>query len=862
MMPDSATLPAEKPAAETAAVTLFSPLAGWLGPLDELPDPVFARRTVGDGVAIDPTGDTVFAPCDALVASVAATGHAVTLRLEGGAELLVHVGIDTVGMAGRGFTPLVKAEQRIEAGQALLRFDLDAVVQGASSAMTPFLLLESDEWVVRTLRGAGPVAVGDPVFGIAAREAAAIQATADDDGREVSRVIEVPLRHGIHARPAARLRQCAVQFDAMVRMEHAGRSASSRSPVAMLALGVRLRDSVTLHARGSQANEALDALEALIAGGMGELAAPGETPPPLVIAPRVEAKPAAAARAEWPSDKVLPGVCAAPGVAVGRAVHHRLARIEVPAGSGDPVRESAALDGALDALGQAIAAEQSHADAHAASVLAAHAAMLDDEDLRAAAHQAIAAGSSAGAGWQAAIEAQVAVLVKSGDPRLAERADDMRDLERRVLARLAGVDDKAIELPEGAVLIAQDLLPSQLMALDRTRLTGIALAQGGPTSHVAILAAGMGVPMVVALGALVETIEDGRELVVDARAGTLEAAPSAARVAQVLEQRAAQAERTRAALENRAPCHSADGTRIEIFANLGSPADAAQALANGAEGSGLVRSEFLFAERAQAPDVAEQLQSYQAIADTLSGRPIIVRLLDIGGDKPVPFLPIGAEENPALGLRGIRVGLAYPALLETQVEAILMVRPAGQCRIMVPMVASLAELRAVRGVVDAVAARLGLTERVQVGIMVETPAAAATADLLAREADFLSIGTNDLTQYTLAMDRGNARVAAAIDGLHPAVLRLIAQTCEGAACHGRWTGVCGSLASDPVAVPLLLGLGITELSTSPALVADIKALVMRLALDDCRALAREALECGSPQDVRALVAQFERTLGA
>jgi phosphocarrier protein FPr/phosphocarrier protein len=858
MMPDSATTPTPD---TFTGITLLSPLDGWLGPLDELPDPVFAGRTVGDGVAIDPTGDTVHAPCVGVIASIATTGHAVTLRLEGGAELLVHVGIDTVGMAGRGFTPLVRVDQRVEPGQPLLRFDLDAVVRGAASAMTPFLLLENDGWAVHPLRGPGPVAVGDPVFGIAARDAT-VPTTADDDGSETSRLVPVPLRHGIHARPAARLRQCAVQFDAMVRMEHAGRSASLRSPVAMLALGVRLRDSVTLHARGAQATDALDALEALIASGMGELATPGETPPPLVVAPRVEPKPVAQAPAQWPEDKVLPGVCAAPGIAVGWAVHHRLARIDVPAGSGDPVRENALLDDALAELGQAIAAEQAHADAHAASVLAAHAAMLDDEDLRAAAHQAIASGASAGAGWQTAIEAQVEVLVKSGDPRLAERADDMRDLERRVLARLAGIDDKAIDLPDGAVLIAQDLLPSQLMALDRTRLAGIALAQGGPTSHVAILAAGMGVPMVVALGALVETIEDGRELVIDARNGTLEATPSATRVGQVLEQRAAQAERTRAALENRAPCHSADGTRIEIFANLGSPADAALALANGAEGSGLVRSEFLFADRAQAPDVTEQLQSYQTIADTLAGRPIIVRLLDIGGDKPVPFLPIGGEENPALGLRGIRVGLAYPDLLEAQVEAILKVRPAGQCRIMVPMVASLSELRAVRELVDAVAARLGLTERAQVGIMVETPAAAATADLLAREADFLSIGTNDLTQYTLAMDRGNARVAAAIDGLHPAVLRLIAQTCEGAARHDRWTGVCGSLASDPVAVPLLLGLGVTELSTSPALVADIKALVMRLVLDDCRALANEALECGSPQDVRALVAAFERELEA
>ncbi|EIZ78362.1 PTS system, fructose-specific EIIA/HPr/EI component [Novosphingobium sp. Rr 2-17] len=853
------------PASNLLALPLFAPLDGWLAPLDELPDPVFAGRLLGDGIAIDPTGDTLYAPCDALVVSVAATAHAVTLRLDCGAELLLHLGIDTVAMGGLGFTPLVEAGARVIARQPLIRFDLDAVVLGASSAMTPMLLLQHDAWSVGTLRGPGPVTAGDHVFEIVARSHSVADErnaeTAGSDPVELSRTIPVPLRHGIHARPAARLRECAMQFDAVVRMEHAGRSASLRSPVAMLALGVRLRDSLTLIASGSEAFAALDALEALIASGMGELAPPEEAPPPGLAAcvpSRADAEPPAA----WPRDNALPGVCASPGIAVGQAFHLRPARIEAPSSSGDPAQEQAFLDATLDALSRRMADDQDQIAPHAAEMLTAHRAMLEDEELRAAAHQAIAEGASAGAGWRDAIGFQIAVLTGSGDPRLAERADDLRDLEQRVLAALAGVEQTRLELPPGTVLIAQDLLPSQLMNLDRSCLSAIALAQGGPTSHVAILAAGMGVPMLVALGSLVQTIADGEQLVIDARAGRLEAQPSPERIAKVLAQREIDAERSRAARENDAPCCSSDGTRIKVFANLSSPADAELALANGAEGSGLVRSEFLFADRAQAPGVAEQLQAYQTIARTLNDRPIIVRLLDIGGDKPVPFLPIGGEENPALGLRGIRVGLAYPALLEAQIEAILQVRPEGQCRIMVPMVASLSELRQVRQVVDAVATRLELVKRVQVGIMVETPAAAATADLLAQEADFLSIGTNDLTQYTLAMDRGNARVAAMIDGLHPAVLRLIAQTCEGAAHHGRWVGVCGSLASDPAAVPLLLGLGVTELSASPALVAEIKALVMRLSLDDCRYLALQALQCTSARDVRALASAFEGSLAA
>lgn len=846
-MPDSA-----------APITLHAPLEGWLGPIDAVPDPVFAGRTLGDGVALDPVGSVLHAPCDATVVSVAPTGHSVTLQVADGAQLLIHLGIDTVAMGGQGFQPLVTAGQQVRTGQDLIRFDLDRIVQQASSAETPVLLLEAEGWQIRTTRDPGMVQVGDP---LALLEPLAVAAATPDirgDAPEMERSIAVPLRNGIHARPAARLRQCAQQFDAVVRMEHDGRSASLRSPVAMLALGVVLRDRITLYARGPQAAAALDALEEMIAGGMGELAAPGETP----SAPAPRSAPPAPTVREWPEDRVLRGVSAAPGLAAGPAVPFRPDDIEPPAGSGDPAQETALLDEALRVLSRQIAAEQAGADQHAASILAAHLAMLEDDDLRSAAQQVIAEGASAGAGWRSAIRKQVETLQSSGNARLAERADDMRDLERRVIAQLAGVEGTTITLPPGAVLIARDLLPSQLLALDSAALGGIALAEGGPTSHVAILAAGMGVPMVVALGPLALEVAAGTTIALDAAAARLEAAPSPGRVASVHAAREARDARLQAAREARDPCRTADGQRIEVFANLGLPGDAALAMENGAEGSGLVRSEFLFADRPEAPGLAEQRAAYQEMADTLGGRPMIVRLLDIGGDKPAAFLTPVTEENPALGLRGIRTGLAHPELLDTQLEAILSVRPAGQCRIMVPMVASMAELAEVRRRTDAIAGRLGMAERVAIGIMVETPAAAITADLLATEADFLSVGTNDLTQYTLAMDRGNPAVAPMLDGLHPAVLRLIGETARGAARHGRWTGVCGGLASDPLAVPLLIGLGITELSASPALVPEIKGLVMRLSVAECEALAARAVECTSAAEVRSLAATFVKGVGA
>ena len=418
-------------------------------------------------------------------------------------------------------------------------------------------------------------------------------------------------------------------------------------------------------------------------------------------------------------------------------------------------------------------------------------------------------------------------------------------------------------LPEEAVLIAQDLLPSELTALDRQRLTAICLGAGGATSHVAILAAAMEIPMLVGLGSGIHDIADGTAVIVDADGGSLQSMPTPAALDQA---RAAAATRHMRRANDRAAaqieCRALDGTRVDVYANLGNVLDAAAAVANGAEGCGLLRTEFLFLDRETAPQEAEQLAAYQAIAAALGDRPLILRLMDVGGDKPLRYLPLPTEDNPALGLRGVRTALARPDLLRTQLRAALQVQPAGRVQLLIPMITDAAEVRAVRGMIDELAAELGIRHRVPVGAMIETPAAALMARDLLRDADFLSIGSNDLTQYTLAAWIAvSPQLAARTDALHPAVLKLIAAAAGAAVAAGKLVAVCGGVAADRLAVPILLGLGVRELSVVPAAVPAIKRRIRPLRIDDCRKLALRCLELGSPADVRALVAQVMGSSG-
>ncbi len=818
-------------------LVLVAPIRGWVSSLEEVPDLVFAERILGDGLAIDPTDATVHAPCDALVVSLA--HHAVTLRASNGAEILIHVGLETVALHGQGFVTHVREGAMVRTGELLITFDLDFVAGRAKSLISPVVVTNGDAFHIARRSIDREIAVGEFLMEL---RPLARQPEAVDVADEAVRAVTVRLAHGLHARPAALVATAAKRFEADIALSVRGRSINARSVAALMSLGVRKDEQVTLSARGKDARSAVDALAETIAHGIEE--AP-HAPPPVAAQPLV---------GDTLPPGVVRGICGAPGQVIGKALQFRPVEITVVEEGRGAGREAAALAEALAALRQRLERLAAAGNSQRREILGAHIALLDDPELARQAAAAIGNGKSAAFAWRQAIRGYVGAFQAAGDARIQERAGDLIDLERQVLGQLAGhAGPETMTLPPGTILIADELLPSELAAFGA--MAGICTAAGGPTSHVAILAAGMDVPALVSAGSAVRAIPDGTTLYLDADAGLLHIDPDADVLARARAQIDEQRQRRSAALARAGDdCRTSDGTRIEIFANLGAgAAEASSAVVLGAEGCGLLRTEFLFQDRATPPSEAEQAAAYQDIAQALAGRPFKIRTFDIGGDKPVPYLPLPAEENPALGLRGIRAALWRSDLLRPQLAAILRVSPAA--RIMLPMITSLAELRAVRALLDDVRGERGISSNVQLGIMVETPAAAVLAAGFAREADFLSIGTNDLTQYTLAMDRGHAQLASQVDAFHPAVLSLIAQAAAGGAAHGRSVGVCGGLAGEPLAASLLIGMGVRELSMAPSAIARMKETVRRLDLQACRAAAAEAQKQDSAEAVRALAAK-------
>ena len=832
-------------------LVLLCPLQGWSAPLDEVPDPVFAGRMLGEGLAIDPLGSTLHAPCAGQVLALPDTRHAVTLRSAQGADILMHIGIDTVGLAGEGFKAHVAAGQTVRPGEALISFDLDLLARRVPSLLTPVLVLGGGPLRLARRTEGRAVRVGEVLMEWVAPEqptgAAGAPATV---GEALGRSVRVALEHGIHARPAAQLALALKRLRADVELRFQGRQADARSATALMSLGVRQGDLVEIQACGADAQEALEALQTVLSRpARGALPAAGPR-----TAPSVPTRPMPAQTLR-PGD-VLRGVVASRGLAVGRAAVLRRQEFVVAESGAGIEHESAELRRArVEVRGRLERSLQTAAGA-AAEVVTAHLALLEDPQLEARALEAIGRGKSAGCAWREAIAASSAALRALEDARMAERVDDLADLERQVLLALSGeAAAHSVPLAPGSILIAEELLPSQLVSMDAGLLGGLCLAAGGATSHVSILAAAAGIPALVALGPAVHTIAEGTVLILDAEAGQLEVDPHEARL-QIVRGRVARSAERRARERQAAQreCRMADGTRIEVLANLGSLADAELAVRNGAEGCGLLRTEFLFLERHKAPSEAEQRAEYQRIAAALAGRSLTVRTLDIGGDKPIPYLLLPAEENPALGLRGVRTSLWREDLLDEQLRAVLGVEPADQCRLLLPMITDLAEIRTVRAHIAEACRRIGRSAPIELGVMIETPASALMADVLAREVEFFSIGTNDLTQYTLAMDRGHSLLAARLDGLHPAVLRLIGRTAEAARAARRRVAVCGGLASDPAAAAILIGLGVHELSCVPAAIPHLKALIGEFTLAQCRERAREALAQESAEAVRALCA--------
>ena len=689
--------------------------------------------------------------------------------------------------------------------------------------------------------------------------------------------ITVAGRLGLHARPAARFVQTAGQFDANVTAENITAPAgpvSARSLNGVATLGVQQGHEVLIKASGPQAAQVLAALRDLAERNFDEpaepgspagLAAPGASGPEVVTAGTATLAAVVAAGVRPADGTILRGIPGSPGLAVGGAVHLRRSAVQVPREpAADPGAELARLDAALEATRREVqAARESVAartgEQYEAGIFDAHLLFLADEALLDPARRGIREGRNAADAWDRAVADVEREWQRLTDSYQRERVRDLDSLRTDVLGHLLGT--RRGELGGPGIVVAGELTPADTAGFDPAVVRGIATAAGGPTSHAAILARALGIPAVLGLGPDLLAVPEATQILLDGDQGSVQVAPSQADLAaagQAADQRRQAGQRARQRAGE--PAVTADGTVIEVAANAGSPEDVRHAVQQGADGIGLLRTEFLFLGASSMPTEAEQAAVYADLAGILAGRPMIVRTLDVGADKPLPYLPREAEPNPALGQRGIRLGLARTDMLLAQLRAVLRVAAGHPLKIMFPMVATEHEVRAAlelvgqaRRALAAEGVAVPAKGAVEVGIMIEVPAAALTAARLAPAVDFFSVGTNDLTQYTLAADREVSAVASLNDALHPAVLILIGRAAAAARAAGRWTGVCGELGADPLAVPLLLGLGVRELSVSPAAVATVKETVRATDLTAAAELARQALDLASADAVRDLV---------
>ncbi|ELQ16947.1 mulitfunctional PTS system fructose-like transporter subunit IIA/phosphocarrier protein HPr/phosphoenolpyruvate-protein phosphotransferase [Pseudomonas fluorescens BRIP34879] len=657
--------------------------------------------------------------------------------------------------------------------------------------------------------------------------------------------------HGLHARPAKILAQLAKSFDGDIRLRIVDGpvgAVSAKSLSKLLSLGARRGQVLEFVAEPTIAGDALPALLAAVEQGLGEEVEPlptvSEQLTPVEIEPVISA-PLAGSQSQ--------AIAAAPGIAIGPA-HVQVQQVfDYPLRGESCAIERQRLQDALADVRRDIQGliERSQAKA-IREIFITHQEMLDDPELTDDVDTRLKQGESAQAAWMSVIESAAKQQESLQDALLAERAADLRDIGRRVLAQLCGVES-AQEPSEPYILVMDEVGPSDVARLDPARVAGILTARGGATAHSAIVARALGIPALVGAGPAVLLLAAGTPLLLDGQRGRLHVDPDAATLQRATVERDTREQRLQAASAQRhEPARTRDGHSVEVFANIGESAGVASAVEQGAEGIGLLRTELIFMAHSQAPDEATQEAEYRRVLDGLDGRPLVVRTLDVGGDKPLPYWPIAEEENPFLGVRGIRLTLQRPQIMEAQLRALLRSADNRPLRIMFPMVGSVDEWRAARDMTERLRLEIPVAD-LQLGIMIEVPSAALLAPVLAKEVDFFSVGTNDLTQYTLAIDRGHPTLSAQADGLHPAVLQLIDITVRAAHAHGKWVGVCGELAADPLAVPVLVGLGVDELSVSARSIPEVKARVREFSLSEAQSLAQKALAVGSPAEVRALV---------
>jgi phosphoenolpyruvate-protein phosphotransferase/dihydroxyacetone kinase phosphotransfer subunit len=699
-------------------------------------------------------------------------------------------------------------------------------------------------------------------------------------------ILTIVNKVGLHARPAALFVQTAGRFQSAITVRNLTRDSAAvdaKSMFGVLSIGAQLNHQIAIDAEGPDAEEALAAIGELVEGGFGEMeeaAIPAAVPIPRPEAKKAELKPAVLPAEDLGElsraigeMRELQGITASTGIAIGPAYVYRPEVLTVERRTvDDPQAEWARFAEAVEQAKAELGAIRAQAAAEVgeaeAEIFTAHQLFLEDPTLLERVRAQIEGdGYNAEAALAEAVAGYADLLRGMEGEVFRQRAADVEDVGRRVLRLLLGVSETTLaELPKPVVVVAHDLTPSDTAQLDKERALGFCTAIGGTTSHTAIMARSLGLPAVVGLGEDALSIPNEAPLIIDGKKGLVIAHPDENTLAEYrTRQKALLAQQVAARRAAQRPAQTLNGQRVEVVANVGDVASARIALEHGAEGVGLLRTEFLYLDRATMPGEEEQYAAYRAIADLMGNRPLIVRTFDIGGDKQLPYLDVGDELNPFLGWRAIRLCLDRVDLFQTQLRAILRASHERNIKIMFPMIADVGELRRAKNVLAEVraeleAASVPIASGIEVGIMVEVPAAALAADVLAEEVDFFSIGTNDLIQYTLACDRTNEKVAYLYQPLHPAILRLIQRVIEAAHEAGKWVGMCGEMAGQPEAIPILLGLGLDEFSMSAVAIPQAKALIATLTLERAREVAADALAMSTADQVQSYAQKVMNSL--
>jgi len=835
-----------------STLNLVAPMHGILIPIEKVPDPVFAEKMVGDGVSIDPLDGVLRAPCDGIVSHIHASAHAVTIKAINDVEIILHIGLDTVLLKGEGFTPVAKIGDHVKAGDELIHFDMKYIASHAPSLLTQIIISTME--LVTSITPSSPdvVQLGDPIASIELAPISTIKPQETGGNKVSTQPIPLVNATGLHARPAAVLSKLAKSFDSHIELTLGDLTANAKSVTSIMKLNTAHGDRVILSAIGADAELAIKTIEPELAAGLGD-----EGCIPVTDAEEPQTDTAQAEAPLEANNGRLTGIAASPGVVTGKVFQLKEKELTIPEEGQGREKERTRLDRAISTTKEQLAELQKKltddGEETKAEIFAAHQELLDDPALLEGVVPIIAAGKSAEFAWKTTYETQAKEFSKLNEV-LAARANDLLDVGKRALCILLNVSTEAPTFPEGSIIIAEDLTPSITANLDPKVVRGFATQLGGPTSHVAILARALGLPAVTGVNSQALSIPNGTPVILDGNEGSITVNPDPETILQI--EKIEQLVKARNAKEL-AVAHEPATTQdkdltIEVVGNVGNPDEALNILELGGEGVGLLRSEFLFLDRASAPTEDQQYEAYKSVLKAVGPtNKVIIRTLDVGGDKPLAYLPLPKEENPFLGERGIRVSLDQPDIFRTQLRALLRASVHGNLHIMFPMIGFMDEWHAAKEMLEQERQDLGI-DPVSTGMMIEVPSAAVLADQFAKEVDFFSIGTNDLSQYTMAIDRGHPKLAAKVDELHPSLLRLIKTSVDAAHKNGKWVGVCGGLAGDPQAVPVLLGLGVDELSVSIPSIPAIKAQIRSLTKKQCVSMATQALETSSAAQVREI----------